>query len=752
MGSQTFTGNTAGPGASQIFGNSGTVTSHVGHSLHGLSASDNARVHTGDVHNHYGQPAQAPQPTFFKLPPNKVANFIPRPELMAQLQACFAEESTTSRIAVLRGMGGQGKSQLALEYCAIGRASGQLKAIYWLDASSDTFIARSFEEISLALDTSSSFDNQNDRLNFVRSTIEAWDFPWLLVFDNYDRPDITLNIATCFPQTKYGSIIVTSRHASSAELGMELAVDGMTESESLSLLFSRSQLARNADNVDLGRSVVSLLGHLPLAIMQAGSYIKARKLSLASFMKHYKDRKPLILEHTPALTDYRRKLNDADAETALNVFTTLELSLQGLSGDVELIEDFFTLSAFFDISSIGENLFEVAAQIGNPPWKSLCLSEKMWDTYKYQDVLAILNNLSLLQSLLIEEKAIFSLHPLVADWLVLRRDASSRRDYTIQSCSAAEEFIYSNKDSLAAADRTYWIGQVMSCWANQCAYLTKSDFEDETVLGQLLTFAGFLKDNALLKEAEKVYVRMLEGFEKAFGPDHTSTLRAVNNLGMLYQDQGKLELTEQMYERTLAGYEKALGPDHTSTLDTVNNLGILYCSQGKLELAEQMFERALMGYEKALGPDPTSTLGTVHNLGMLYQDQGKLELAEQMYERALAGKEKVLGPDHTSTLGTVNNLGALYFGHGKLELAVQMHERALAGFEKALGPDHTSTCNTKYHSGMLFKKLRKFEEAEKMFEQALKGYIKVIGPDYEWAIESVKRLEEVRFDKERATV
>ncbi|CAG8982040.1 hypothetical protein HYALB_00013901 [Hymenoscyphus albidus] len=136
-----------------------------------------------------------------------------------------------------------------------------------------------------------------------------------------------------------------------------------------------------------------------------------------------------------------------------------------------------------------------------------------------------------------------------------------------------------------------------------------------------------------------------------------------------------------MYQRALQGKEKALGPDHTSTLDTVNNLGTLYSNQGKLVEAEQMYQRALQGKEKALGPDHTSTLDTVNNLGTLYSDQGKLVEAEQMYQRALQGKEKALGPDHTSTLDTVNNLGTLYKDQGKLVEAEQMYQRALQGRE-----------------------------------------------------------------------
>jgi tetratricopeptide (TPR) repeat protein len=72
-----------------------------------------------------------------------------------------------------------------------------------------------------------------------------------------------------------------------------------------------------------------------------------------------------------------------------------------------------------------------------------------------------------------------------------------------------------------------------------------------------------------------------------------------HNLGYLYANQGKLVEAEQMYQRALQGKEKAWGPDHTSTLSTVNNLGNLYADQGKLVKAEQMYQRALQGKEKA---------------------------------------------------------------------------------------------------------------------------------------------------------
>ncbi|KAL6362010.1 hypothetical protein LRP88_05493 [Fusarium phalaenopsidis] len=289
-----------------------------------------------------------------------------------------------------------------------------------------------------------------------------------------------------------------------------------------------------------------------------------------------------------------------------------------------------------------------------------------------------------------------------------------------------------------------------------------------------------------LKEAEAMYERALQGYEKTWGPEHTSTLDIVNNLAILYKDQGRLKEAEAMYERALQGYEKTWGPEHTSTLDTVNNLAILYKDQGRLKEAEAMYERALQGKEKAWGPEHTSTLNTVNNLGLLYKDQGRLKEAEAMYERALQGKEKTWGPEHTSTLNTVNNLAILYKDQGRtsgaqgageaeahrlyeaggykggynekawgpehtstLNTAEAMYERALQGKEKTWGPEHTSTLNTVNNLANLYKDQGRLKEAEAMYERALQGYEKAWGPEHTSTLDTVNNLANLYKDQGR---
>jgi len=74
-----------------------------------------------------------------------------------------------------------------------------------------------------------------------------------------------------------------------------------------------------------------------------------------------------------------------------------------------------------------------------------------------------------------------------------------------------------------------------------------------------------------------------------------------------------------MYQRALQGYEKALGPDHTSTLNVVNNLGLLYADQGKLDEAEKMYQRALKSYKKTCNLKHTSARNALGGLYEIYR-------------------------------------------------------------------------------------------------------------------------------------
>jgi tetratricopeptide (TPR) repeat protein len=637
-------------------------------------------------------------------------------------------------------MGGVGKTQLALEYCQRMKDERRLRAIFWLDASSRNTLYSSMETAAKQLLPDRVFNNPDAAVALVNDVLSSWSERWLLVFDNLDNPEDLPGIHGFFPASSCGSILITSRHAGSKGLGQSIELDRMERKEGLQLLLRSSVVdPDDPDELEAAEQILSLLGNLPLAIDQARAYISKRQLRLKAFVTEYEIRKRSVMQETPQFWQYRRMLPSEEKETSLSLLTTWEMSLQflGVGEHAAELEKVITLFAFFNPVNISERLFSSDADDGNLTTSPMSIfkDDGHWNHLKFEDAIVEMQELSLLQfSHCNEDEITVSLHSLVSEWLRMRLDKGSLPTFLSIAISHLKCYL----DSIGHSDhktREEGLAHLETISRGVESYNL-----GDHILEARITFGMFYHDQGRYKDAEMMYNRAMAGYEKAWGPEHTSTLNTVNNLGILYIDQGRHSDAEMMYNRALAGYEKALGPEHTSTLNTVNNLGILYADQGRHSDAEMMYNRALAGYEKAWGPEHTSTLDIINNLGNLFKNQGRQSDAEMMYNRALAGYEKALGPEHTSTLNTVNNLGILYADQGRHSDAEMMYNRALAGYEKTLGPEHTFTLSTVNNLGNLYVDQGRHSDAEMMYNRALAGYEKAWGPEHTSTLDIINNL------------
>jgi len=700
-----------------------------------------------------------------------------------------ATTTSTPLIVILIGMGGAGKTQLALEYCRRMKDERRFRAIFWLDASSRNTLYSSMETAAKQLLPDREFDTRDAAVVLVKEVLSSWSERWLLVFDNLDNPEDLADILSFFPTSHCGSILITSRLTGSKELGQSIELDRMEKEEGLQLLLRSS--GGDTDEVDAAEEILSLLGNLPLAIDQARAYISKRRLPLRAFLTEYERRKESVMQETPQFWQYRRMLPGKEKETSLSLFTTWEMSLQllGVGEHATELEGVITLFAFFNPVNIGERLFSNDSNPTTSPM-SIFKDDGHWNHMKFEDAVVKMQELSLLQFWYNNEGEItVSLHSMVSEWLRMRLDKGSQPTFLTSFLNTAISHLECHLRSIGDSGyrtRQEGLAHLDTIWRWVENICLGDDF-----LEACITFGDFYSDQGRLEDAESMYNRALAGYEKAWGADHTSTLIIINNLGTLYKnqnrltdadmmcnralagrekvlgpehtstldtvttlgnlysDQGRLKDAEMMYNRALAGYEKALGHGHTSTLVAVNNLGTLYYHQSRLKDAEVMFNRALGGFEKALGSEHTSTLNTVNNLAVLYSDQGRLKDAETIFNRALAGYENALGPEHTSTLITVNNLADLYADQGRLKDAEIMYKRALAGLEKGLGPGHASTLNTVRNLGLIYKKQGRLNDADMMYNRALAGFEKALGPEHTSTLITVNNLGDLYADQGR---
>jgi tetratricopeptide (TPR) repeat protein len=666
----------------------------------------------------------------FIYPSYRVNHFVTREGPLEEINQQFqkSRENAIATVVVLLGMGGCGKSQLALEYCQQAELNRVYSAIFWVDATSPTTIAQGFTAVARAIDKAN-LDVADDEgnLRFVLDTMSAWRKKWLLVFDNFDDPSSfrKKSIKEYFPRGSQGSILFTSRHAAAKSLGYPIEVSAMSNEEALDLLFRRSQADRTEANCLEGGRIIERLGLHALAIDQAGAYILARNLDFDLYLMHYNNRREKVLNEAPELWDYRRKLkNNPEIETKLTVFTTWELSFDLITGDPRIREDkqhLLTLVAFFDGKEISDQLFRPYSS-GNSGWMTSCVKDGARDEYEFQDILKELRDLSLFQSLHVGKfETSFSLHPLIQDWVKLRISSDARQAFTVEAILIISTFLeMQDINVMTFGTKQTTLSHLEAVLQNDKVYLNQEDhLKKRDFLDASSEFAAFCKSQGRYEAAERMAQRALEGYEKALGVEHRDTLTSADNLASVLRHQGKYEAAEEMNRRALEGREKTLGVEHPDTLTSADNLASVFLYQGKYEMAEEMNRRALEGREKTRGIEHPDTLTSVDNLALVLQYQGKYETAEKVNRRALEGREKVLGVEHPDTLISVNNLASVFLSQGKYETAEKMNRRALEGRERMLGVEHPDTLTSADNLALVLQYQGKYEAAEEMHQRVL---------------------------------
>ncbi|OWT42401.1 protein kinase subdomain-containing protein [Pochonia chlamydosporia 170] len=666
-----------------------------------------------------------------------IENFVGRRAELDELwQYLQPTNSQLRKVAILHGLGGIGKTQLAIRFARDHK--DDFTAIFWLSGKDRGTILQSLSSVFPRLPGQSPHtkavndEEVEQRARYVlRWLALEGNSCWLIIFDNIDQYSPTssaagnaYDIAEFFPAADHGSILITSRLPKLTELGESFPVIKLDSDDAIKLLLQCSHLSTKntisrPENDPDTLALANRLDGLPLAIAIAGAFMRKTGASITEYWKYYQESwSELQLESNP-----ERQYPQGNM---LQTWMISYCEIQKRDADAAKL---LLLFARFDNRDIWYELINGSRYSPNVPiWLQRTISSGL----AFKASVKTLIGFSLLETKGQDES--YALHPVVQDWCIylasIDKDVDFRKfdelalisvGYSVPSPSARN---YAQLQQRLIPHANYvrhrvWWGDNIAVWE------------------AFLLLGNVYRDQGKLQDAEEMYQRALAGYEAALGSHHPSTLIAVNNLGALYFGQGKLQEAEQMYQRALTGHEQAPGPDHPSTLDTVNNFAILYSDQGKLQEAEQMFQRALAGRERALGLDHPSTLDTVNNLGILCRNQGEMRKAEELFQRALAGYEKALGPDHMFTLKAVNNLGALYSGQGKLQEAEEMYQRALAGYEKALGPDHTSTLLTVDNLGALCSDQGKLQEAEEMYQRALAGYEQALGPDHTSTIDTV---------------
>ncbi|MBL1117804.1 ATP-binding protein [Streptomyces sp. 110] len=649
-------------------------------------------------------PADVPAPHGMHNLPRPVGHrFVGRSAEMATLEQALGppnERAATHVVTqAMSGLGGIGKSTLALNFAHTHRTG--YTAVWWIDAETPETIAGSLAQLTIRA-------NPGTNTSGVPSAVLAeWALAWLdshpgwlLVFDNATHPD---HLAPYLARLTSGDHLITSRltygwHDLAAT---PLHLDVLTPPAATRLLH---QLAGPGPSSEAAaaQELADELGYLPLALEQAGAYIRRTRNTYSAYLHRFRTQTARML-NTPGNGDPH----------STTIARTWHVTLDTIAERDPLAVHLLHVMAWLAPHDVPRDLLNGIAD------------EPDADT----DALALLNDFSMIT--LTESTS--AMHRLLQA-LARTPDPKDphRSDSAIsQAQSTAATLIH---DALPDDPETNTAGwpRWRALLPHIDAYLTHTHPDTDTAEtdGILYSASQFLHGQGQLSQATQYAQRSVTTSARLNGEDHPDTLTSRNHLASAYESAGSLGRAIPLHEQTLTDSIRVLGEDHPDTLISRNNLAGAYGSVGDLGRAISLYEQNLTDRIRVLGEDHPDTLISRNNLAYAYTSVGDWGRAISLYEQNLTDRIRVLGEDHPSTLISRNNLAGAYGSVGDLGRAISLYEQTLTDSIRVLGEDHPSTLTSGNNLAGAYGSVGDWGRAISLYEQNLTDRIRVLGEDH----------------------
>ncbi|KAK6071700.1 NB-ARC and TPR domain protein [Seiridium cupressi] len=596
----------------------------------------------------------------------EIQYFTARESELAEMRISLNSDGSR-RVVVLHGLGGIGKTQLAVAYAK--RYRDEYSAIFWFNIKDGASIQQGFTKVARQIlqqhpnaSGLSALDLQQDHEKVVEA-VKAWlslpgNTRWLAIYDNYDNPKLGdqtnetgIDIDRFIPAAYQGSIAITTR-LSQVDIGHSIRIKKLESTEDSLQILSRTSGRESlqdgkapADNQALltmtidvdAKKLAEKLDGLPLALATAGAYLRRVAIGWGDYLRLYEISWARLHESIPSLGSYQDR----------TLCSTWQLSYEQVQERYPLAAHLLRWWACFDNEDLWYELIqhhEVDDQEGHSTIVTKPSTPRRFRT-RFRDAL---RRVKITRSHREIPHGRATNGPKPPEWVEKLADELKFNDAmgTLHDYGFVEMHVPAAE---VMESRGYSIHSCLHSWTvhtlngKQDEYLRK--LAVKCVASRVPTQDQdqfWLLQRRLLSHAMMTFAMVQDGDEDLDW--------AFYNLGLLYADQGKMREAEEIYLRALRGYEKAWGLEHTSTLDTVNNLGNLYKNQGKMREAEEMYLRALIGYEKAVDPQIITryrpAINTLWGLGALLRGQGKPAEARKYYQRAYENLAELLGPSH----------------------------------------------------------------------------------------------------------
>ncbi|TDB82846.1 tetratricopeptide repeat protein [Actinomadura sp. KC216] len=641
------------------------------------------------------------------LPRPATPVFLGRHDDYQQLERKLATAGETVVVTqALYGMGGVGKSEMALQYAH--RARARYEAVWWVTAESPQHVEAGLAELTRHL-------VQDAARAATTEEAAAWAVGWLrahpgwlLLLDNVTDPT---HVDELLGRLEGGHVLITSRRdvrwpgtTRTLRLGL-LAPDPAAE-----LITTITGLTTPEDR-QTAAAIALELGYLPLALDQAAAYIRQTRITLGRYLG--------LLRQHPAR--YHAKAADGDKAQA-TIARLWDITLETLQ----------------EQAPEAAELAWILAQYAPADVPRVMLGGGDKEAAEAADAaLGVLASHSMID---LTDEAV-GMHRLTRA-AVLSQAQDTGEDHAHDAArDLALAWLQAAMPDDPDADVTGWpVWRSLVVHVEAIAAALASSHPSEELSHVLNQTGMFLIAQGEYQRANDVLTTATTIAEATLGPDHPDVATRLVNLAATYRALGRAAEALPLAQRAAVIAEAALGPHHREVAIALANVAATYRALGRAAEALPFEQRAVAMAEAALDLDhPTDTIRAqrslsvaigLGNLAVTLRALGRWAETLPLEQRALAIAESVLGPDHPDVAIGLGNLAATYRALGRAAEAMPLERRALSVAEAALGPNHPDVATRLGNLAATHRALGRAAEALPLFERALAITENVLGPDH----------------------
>ncbi|RFU78863.1 hypothetical protein TARUN_3344 [Trichoderma arundinaceum] len=727
---------------------------------------NNATINQGDTHYHvsYQRPARA-EGAIHVIPFPRNEDVVHRQDLVDKLDKLLpqaSKQTATSNSAALWGLGGSGKTQIALDY-AYRRGEDCECSVFWVHADSEAAFIHDYKRIAKKFGIDKTLEGE-ELLETVRDSIASEPL-WVLIVDNAD--DLSLfgigkttegdGLYSYIPIGPKGTVLWTSRDEQIAgtlvNIQRSIEVTSMTTAEAITLLETTRNEKANPKDLDNVMKLLEELQWFPLAILQAGAYMRRMLITTEGYLSLLGQSKRRLeaLKQGNEWNRHRR------SEMPSSVLETWWVTMERIQIENEMAYQILHVVAYLDNQLPHELISAITKYSSEDVTEQLDeLGTGQLEEPNVRAAIMRLKEFSFLKFRLVEDgdEQSYEMHKLVQEATRYKLSIRGPDNQTIEEHPGqstlkqperAGEAHYSgialqvisvlfpNSEQVSWGKCEKYLSHAIKVgdWAEICG----KQIETSSFLSRV---SKYLYDQGRWTEKEAVDDRALRLMQTKLGQNHPLTTRTMSNLAITYCGQGWYEKAETLSKEVLRLERGMFHDQHPDIIRSMSSLAVIYHKQGHYDKAEGLATEVLKLRQQVLGEKHPDTIRSMANLASIYFEQRRYDEDEKLSAKVLELRKEVLGENHPETIQSLANLAVTYNSRGHYDKAETLKLEALNLQIKMLGEKHPDTIRSMASLAATYYKQGRYKEDEEISVKALELRREIFGENHPDTLQSMQ--------------